>query len=118
MIPCALGLWNADYVLKLAANDLTRFLLAFGTLGAAISGYMISAQALVLEFGSAEDIPMRLALSTTTETAVASIGPLIGWLVVASAGFWPIINYSLLAIVAAATLILFKVQEPRFRKST
>lgn len=115
---CALGLWAAGYVLILAANDLTGFLLAFGTLGAAISGYMISAQTLVLEFGSAEDIPMRLALSTTTETAVASIGPLIGGLVASRAGFWPLIIYSLLAMIVAATLVLFKVQEPRFRKAT
>lgn len=109
----ALGLWALGYVLMLAAQSSAGFLIAFGTLGAAISGYMISAQTLVLEFGDVEDIPMRLALSTTTETAVASIGPLIGGLVAAHAGFRPLIFYSLAAMVAASFVVCLSVREPR-----
>lgn len=109
----ALGLWAVGYALILAAQSTPGFLLAFGTLGAAISGYMISAQTLVLEFGDVEDIPMRLALSTTTETAVASIGPLIGGLVAAQVGFPPLIIYSLSAMIVACVVVLLTVQEPR-----
>ena len=109
----SLALWAAGYVAILFAQDATSFLLAFGLLGGAISGYMISSQTLVLEFGAAEDIPMRLALSTTTETAVASVGPLIGGIVAARYGFQPLIIYSLVAMVAAAGLVLFRVREPR-----
>lgn len=113
----ALVLWAFGYVLMLLAASGPGFLVAFGTLGAAISGYMISAQTLVLEFGSAEDIPMRLALSTTTETAVASIGPLLGGLLATYAGFRPLIVFSLAAMCVAVAIVLFKVREPRFRNA-
>jgi MFS family permease len=109
----ALLLWVLGYVLILLAGSETAFLFAFGTLGAAISGYMISAQTLVLEFGSAEDIPMRLALSTTTETAIASIGPLLGGLLATYAGFRPLIVFSLVAMCVAVGIVLFMVREPR-----
>ena len=109
----ALSLWAGGYVLMLVARDTTGFLVAFGVLGAAISGYMISAQTLVLEFGAPEDIPMRLALSTTTETAVASIGPVVGGVVASREGFMPLIAYSLVAMIVAAGIVLFSVREPR-----
>lgn len=113
----ALGLWSIGYGLILFAKTTPAFLFAFGTLGAAISGYMISTTTLVLEFGSTEDIPMRLALSTTTETAVASIGPLIGGLVASKAGFQPLIVFSLLAMIVASGIVMLKVREPRSHPS-
>lgn len=109
----SLALWSLGYVQILLAETTNGFLLAFGTLGAAISGYMLSAQTLVLEFGAPEDVPMRLALSTTAETAVAAIGPLIGGVVATRYGFRPLIDYSLVAMIAAAGVVLLKVREPR-----
>ena len=89
------------------------FLLAFALLGAGSSGYMLSAQTLVLEFGSAEDIPMRLGVSATVETSVAAIGPLIGGALAGLTGLRPLIEFSLAAMVAATLLVWLRVGEPR-----
>jgi MFS family permease len=109
----ALALWALGYAQMLLAQDRTGFLIAFGLLGAAVSGYMLSAQTLVLEFGSSEDIPMRLALSTTVETSIAAIGPLIGGSVAHYVGFPPLLIFSLGALIAATAIVVLGVRDPR-----
>lgn len=109
----ALALWGAGYAAMLAAVGRSGFVLAFATLGAASSGYMLSAQTLVLEFGSSEDIPMRLGVSATVETSVAALGPLIGGALAGFTGLRPIIAFSLAAMVAATALVWLRVGEPR-----
>lgn len=109
----ALSLWVVGYAMILAATSLAGFIAAFAALGAAISGYTIAAQTLVLEFGRHEDIPMRLALSATVETSVASIGPLIGGAVAALIGFRPLIEFSMAVMVMAVIIVWWRVGEPR-----
>lgn len=110
---CSLLLWAAGYVQILLASERSGFMLAFAALGAAGSGYMLSAQTLVLEFGKAQDIAMRLAISTTVETTVAALAPLAGGIVAASAGFRPLVVYSLAAMLVAAAVVWLSVREPR-----
>jgi predicted MFS family arabinose efflux permease len=74
---------------------------------------MMSAQTLVLEFGAREDIPMRLAISTTAETSVAAVGPLIGGIVATSFGFATLIGVSIALLVVALAVLLFLVGDPR-----
>lgn len=109
----SLALWVVGYALVLVAASPAGFIAAFATLGAAISGYMIAAQTLVLEFGRHEDIPMRLALSATVETSVASIGPLVGGAVAALVGFRPLIEFSMAAMLVAVIIVWWRVGEPR-----
>lgn len=109
----SLALWVVGYALVLVAASPAGFIAAFATLGAAISGYMIAAQTLVLEFGRHEDIPMRLALSATVETSVASIGPLVGGAVAALLGFRPLIEFSMAAMLVAVIIVWWRVGEPR-----
>jgi len=110
----ALVLWTLGYAQILLAQDRTGFLIAFGLLGAAVSGYMLSAMTLVLEFGATEDIPIRLALSTTVETSIAAIGPLIGGSVAHYIGFPPLLIFSLGALIVASAIVMLGVRDPRF----
>jgi MFS family permease len=105
--------WIGAFVLMLMAKDQSGFVLGFVALGAALCGYSMSQQTLVLEFGSREDTPMRLALSTTAETSVAAIGPIIGGVVASLYGFIPLIWLSIGLIAAALMVMLFGVREPR-----
>ena len=102
----------------LVARDHTGFVLGFVALGAAMCGYSLSQQTLVLEFGAREDTPMRLALSTTAETSVAAIGPFIGGIIAAAFGFVPLIWVSMALLAAALLVILLGVQEPRFENNS
>jgi MFS family permease len=111
----AVALSTASTLVLLAAQDQPMFLLAFVGLGASSAGYMMSASTLVLEFGGRDDIPMRLALSTTAEGAMAAAGPLAGGLLAASAGY-PAVFWTAIVLQAAALAVLvFKVREPRRR---
>jgi predicted MFS family arabinose efflux permease len=79
---------------------------------------MMSAQTLVLEFGAREDIPMRLAISTTAETSVAAIGPLIGGVIATSFGFTTLIIVSIVLLAAALSVLALLVSDPRHSRPT
>ncbi|NNC59681.1 MAG: MFS transporter [Erythrobacter sp.] len=86
---------------------------AFALLGFGFSGWMMSASTLVLEFGEHEDIPMRIALTTTVEGAVSSIGPVIAGLAIAALGFAPLILVAFASIAVALAIVFWRVSEPR-----
>jgi Na+-translocating ferredoxin:NAD+ oxidoreductase RnfD subunit len=73
----------------------------------------MSAQTMVLEFGSREDLPMRIALSTTVEGGVSAIAPLIGGAMLYWAGDEPLMIAAALLSLCALLVLLFRVTEPR-----
>ncbi len=90
-------------------------LLAFFGLGAAQSGFLMSSQTMVLEFGAREDMAMRLALTSTSQGAVSAAGPLVGGLVGATLGYQTLFGLSIAFLCAALVVLLVLVEEPRFR---
>lgn len=111
----AVGAWIGGILLLLSAGSTLFFFIAFVCLGAASSGYMMSAMTMVLEFGDREDVPMRLALSTTVEGVIAAAGPLLGGLVAASFGYRPLMLITLGLLAGAFLVLLLRVREPRNR---
>ena len=109
------ALWVLSAVLLMEASAPWMIVLAFCGLGAASSGYQMSSTTMVLEFGRREDTPMRLALSTTVEGAIAAIGPLIGGVVVTFAGYRPLLWLSVTFLLCALAALLFRVRDPRRR---
>jgi len=113
----AMALWIAATVLLIAAEGLMPILVAFFGLGAAASGFMMSTQTMVLEFGGREDVAMRLALSTTAQGLVSTIGPLAGGVLAASFGYVALFWVSIAFEAAALALLLLAVEEPRRRRT-
>lgn len=111
----AVGVWIGSLVSLLAASTPAAVILSFCGLGAAASGYMMSATTMVLEFGSREDIPMRLALSTTVEGTIAAAGPLLGGVVVELFGARVLLQAAVAFLACALLVLLFRVREPRGR---
>ncbi|MBI1188542.1 MAG: MFS transporter [Alphaproteobacteria bacterium] len=110
----ALGVWIAASILLIFATSPALILASFCGLGAGISGYVMSAGTLVLEFGLREDAPMRLALSTTIEGAISSAGPILGGLVVHIAGAGTLIAIAVVLLLAAFVALL-RLNDPRGR---
>ncbi|WP_291842013.1 MFS transporter [Maricaulis sp.] len=108
--------WIFSLVVMIFAEQPWHFLVAFFGLGAAASGYMMSSTTLVLEFGERDDIPMRLALSTTVETTMASFGPVLGGLIASFFGLVPVFVISLVSLAAALIVLVSAVREPRHLK--
>jgi MFS family permease len=111
----ALVSWIAGTLVLMAAHSEAVVLIAFFGLGAAQSGYNMSSQTMVLEFGLREDIAMRLAFSSTAEGIMATLGPLVGGVMAATLGytdlFWTSIGFEVIALAVLLTL----VEEPRLR---
>ena len=112
----ALLFWIGGTVLLMLSHTMPAFFLAFAFLGAASSGYQMSSQTMVLEFGLREDMAMRLAFSSTAEGVMSSLGPLIGGLIAAAAGYLMVFYTSIGFEVVALAIVVFVVEEPRKRR--
>ncbi len=109
----SLLLWVIGYGWMLMAHDMAGFAIAFIFLGAASSGYTMGSQTMVLEFGNRENTAMRLAISTTAETIIASIGPIIGGILAAVTGFVSLIGVSATMLCLAYAVLILGVTDPR-----
>lgn len=112
----AAAIWAGSIVLLLSVHHPWAVFVAFCGLGAGASGYQMSQQTMVLEFGERADVAMRLALSTTIEGTISAIGPLIGGLVAYRFGYPPVLWVSFGFLSLAVLLLIFRVREPRQRK--
>ena len=73
--------WLVATVALMSLHNVVPIFLAFAGLGASQAGYMMAAQTMILEFGSRDDLPMRIAVSATAESITATAGPLVGGIV-------------------------------------
>jgi len=101
----------------MSVHTLPLFFVAFFGLGAANSGYQMSAQNIVFEFGHRDDMAMRLALSNSAESGMAALGPLVGGLIAAAFGYAAVFSVTMAFLVLALALMLLRVEEPRKRKA-
>jgi MFS family permease len=132
----SLGVWIAGTLLLMTAPALaaaypgvaagaqggaprveTLIFSAFFALGAAQSGFLMSSQTMVLEFGARDDIPMRLALTTTAQGAMNTIGPLAGGLIAATLGYQALFGVSVSLLATSLIVLLARVEEPRYRNA-
>ncbi|MFN3513332.1 MAG: MFS transporter [Phenylobacterium sp.] len=109
----SLIIWIASTVLLVNAHDLLLIAAAFAGLGASQSGYMMSAGTMILEFGHRDEMPMRIAFSATAEGIMAAAGPLAGGLISASLGYGWLFSLSVAFLLAALTVLIALVKEPR-----
>lgn len=105
--------WIAATVMLLNLHDAMPIFGAFAVLGASLSGYMMASQTMILEFGSRDDLPMRIAVSATAESITATAGPLIGGVVAEAYGYDVVFMASLGFLASALIILLLAVREPR-----
>jgi MFS family permease len=108
--------WIIGTAILMLGHAMPMFFLAFCFLGAGNSGYQMSSQTMVLEFGLREDMAMRLAFSSTAEGIMLSLGPLVGGVIAAVAGYLLVFYTSIGFEVVALALVIFLVEEPRLRR--
>jgi MFS family permease len=112
----AMTLWIAATVVLLVAAEPAMVLVAFAGLGAAQAGFNMSSQTMVLEFGSLQDMPMRLGLSQTAQGLMNFFGPLAGGVIAVAFGYRPLFVLSIVFEAIALALLIFVVDEPRYRR--
>lgn len=114
IISIVLGILST--LLLMSANSAFMIFAAFFGLGASVSGYLMSVQTMVLEFGQRDDIAMRLALSTTAEGLIQAIGPLVGGVIASVLGYTTLFTVSIAFEITALFILFVLVKEPRLRK--
>lgn len=112
----SLLLWVvAALALMAAPGEPAVLVLIMVGLGAGFGGFQMSSQNLVLEFGSRENLPLRIAVANSASELVGAIGPLVGGVLATTvsyeAVFWTGIAFQLAAVV----WVLRAVPEPRWR---
>ena len=112
----ALAVWMASSLLLLDAEAYGQVLLAYVGLGAGLGGFMMSAQNLVLEFGSRANLPMRIAVANSASEAVGIAAPLLGGVLAATLGSAVPILLSVVFQAVAFVVAFFFVDEPRHRE--
>jgi MFS family permease len=112
----ALLFWISATLLLMGAHALPFIILAFFGLGVANSGYQMSAQNIVFEFGHRDDMAMRLALSNTAEGAMTTIGPIVGGLIATFLGYHAVFWVTIVCEAIALAILLAFVAEPRKRR--
>jgi MFS family permease len=112
----ALSLWIASALLLMATHDPWLLALVLAGLGAGLGGFMMSSQNLVLEFGTRDGLPMRIAVANSASELVGAFGPLLAGVLITvfsyPSVFWTAIGFQL----AAVACVLLFVPEPRGRR--
>jgi MFS family permease len=113
----SVGVWIAAALLLLEASSLPALSVAFAALGAGLGGFMLSAQSLVLEFGSREDLPMRVAVSNTAAELTGAIAPVAAGLLADAVSYTPVFAIAIGCKALAFAVAWRRVDEPRRRPS-
>jgi MFS family permease len=121
----SLGLWIAATAVLIATPILPGvgpfgahfwIFVAFFGLGSAQSGQMMSSSTMVLEFGTREDMAMRLAFTQTAQGLTSALGPLLGGLIAGVLGYNVLFGVSMGFLMMGLMILIFLVQEPRGRR--
>ena len=110
-----LASWTASHVQLLFVDGLASVIVFFVLMGAASGGFNQSGQNMVLEFGQPRDIPIRLAASSAAVNLIGAVGPLLGGVVVALAGYVSLFVATIVLQAIAFVIIVVAVPEPRKR---
>lgn len=113
----SLGISLAGLFLLWVGTTPIAIIAAFAAFGIGNSGYQMSAQTMVLEFGAREDLPMRIALTTMTEGGVSALAPLVGGALLHWVGVGALLASAAALTGTALVLAVSKVRDPRQRVS-
>ena len=111
----SIGLWVASVLLLIWSSTMLGFAISFVGIGAGLGGFMLSAQNMVLEFGSRQDLPLRIAVANSSSELVGAIGPLVGAALLFAFSHEVLFGVAIAFQVAAFLLVVRYVDEPRRR---
>ncbi|MBW2242639.1 MAG: MFS transporter [Deltaproteobacteria bacterium] len=112
----SLLLWVvAALALMYAGHEAIVLVLIMVGLGAGFGGFQMSSQNLVLEFGSRENLPMRIAVANAASELVGAIGPLVGGVLAVMVSYESVFWTGIAFQLAAVGWVLRAVPEPRKR---
>lgn len=111
----SIALWILSALWLMGSADRASLIAVMAGLGAGLGGFMMSSQNLVLEFGSRENLPMRIAVANSASELVGAVGPLLAGILATLVGY-PAVFWTAIAFQAAAMVwVALFVEDPRRR---
>jgi MFS family permease len=111
----SLGVWMLSAGILLGVSSVTALYGVFAGIGLGQGGFRMSSQNLVLEFGSREQLPLRIAVANSASELVAAVGALVGGILAEAIGQAPVIEIAIACQALALGVVAFGVAEPRNR---
>jgi len=108
-----IGVWILATLGLLTTSGLVLTSVMFAAVGAAVQGFQNAAMNLTLEFGSRDDLPLRIAIASTTAEFAGAMGPLIGGGIAALFGYPALFGISIAFLAAGGIMVILFVPEPR-----
>ena len=109
----SIAMWVVATLLLIFSSGVFLTVMVFIGIGAAVQGFQNSSQNLTLEFGSRDDLPVRIAIANTASEIAGTIGPLLGGLLAAYFGYLSVFICSIGFLVIGGAVVRFYVPEPR-----
>ena len=109
----SIAMWVIATLLLIFSSGVFLTVVVFIGIGAAVQGFQNSSQNLTLEFGSRDDLPVRIAIANTASEIAGTIGPLLGGLLAAYFGYLSVFICSIGFLVIGGAVVRFYVPEPR-----
>jgi MFS family permease len=111
----SLLIWILAVLVLMKTTDLTLLTLVFMAIGTGVGGFMMAAQNLALEFGSMENLPMRIAVANSAAELTTVVGLILGGVLAMSFSYPPVFWIAILFKCAAIAIMIRYVGEPRTR---
>lgn len=111
----ALGLWMLSALLLLRTTTYPGLMLVFAGLGAGLGGFQMSAQSLVLEFGSRHNLPLRIAVANSASELVAAFGAVAGGVLAMTVSLEAVFGVAVVSQAIALGIVVTSVRDPRGR---
>ena len=96
-------------------TEISSLVAVFGGIGLGMGGFQMSAQNLVLEFGSRRNLPMRIAVANSASELVAAIGAVLGGVLAAALSYVTVFWIAIAFQTVALAIVLLLVDDPRHR---
>ena len=110
-----IGLWIIATVGLLTTSGLVLTCTVFAGIGAAVQGFQNAGMNLTLEFGARDDLPLRIAIASTTAEFAGALGPLLGGGIAALFGYPALFGVSIAFLAVGGLMVILFVPEPRQR---
>jgi MFS family permease len=114
---CGIGLWILATLGLLVSSGLIMTCMVFAGIGAAVQGFQNAGMNMALEFGDRDDLPLRIAIASTSAELAGALGPLIGGGIAVLFGYSAMFGVSIAFLTAGGVMVLFFVPEPRQQRS-
>ena len=111
----SVAIWIGSVVALMAAESFLAITAVFVGIGVGMGGFQLSNQNMILEFGSRENLPMRIGLANTALELTAAIGLVLGGVLAATTSYAVVFWIAIACQTLALAGVLRFVPEPRHR---